>query len=66
MEPRDLPKLHDIIMEIHASRMQIREYESRLDRLECSAAEAYERRYQRHAPKPPQNESDLPRQRKIA
>lgn len=47
--PRDLPKLEDIILDIHAARQVLRGYEYRLDRLECAAAEAFRRRYQRNS-----------------
>lgn len=46
--PRDLPKPEDLFLEVHAARMVIRDYEARLDRIECMAAEVCRRRYQRH------------------
>lgn len=46
--PRDLPKPEDLFLEVHAARMLIRNYEARLDRIECMAAEVCRRRYQRH------------------
>ena len=46
----DYPKLEDIFLEIHAARMVIREYESRLDRVECEAAEVFRRRQRRNTP----------------
>lgn len=64
--PRDLPKPEDLFIEVHAARMVIREYESRLDRIECMAAEVCRRRYRRHAPQSPRNESSAPTQNQDA
>ncbi len=57
-EPRDLPQPEDLLIEIHAARMTIREYEARLDRLTCMVGEVMRRRYRRH--EPPAQRSDAP------